>query len=80
MINEFLQAIQFLTRLPLGKHANYAPGLAGAEVSWYAPTGLIIGVLMVLAGWILDPVLPLPGVGAVKLGKRKTFPSAKVEF
>ena len=58
MINEFLQAIQFLTRLPLSKHANYVPGLAGAEVSWYAPTGLIIGVLMVLAGWICSLLLP----------------------
>jgi adenosylcobinamide-GDP ribazoletransferase len=67
VINEFLQAIQFLTRLPLGKHANYTPGLAGAAVSWYAPTGLIIGVLMVLSGWIFSLLLPPFLVSAIVL-------------
>jgi len=68
VINEFLQAIQFLTRLPLTRQANYTAGLAGAAVSWYAPTGLIIGVLMVLAGWICSLLLPPFLVSAIVLG------------
>ncbi len=67
MINEFLQAIQFLTRLPLPRQPDYAAGLAGAAVSWYAPTGLIIGVLMVLAGWICSLLLPPFLIGAIVL-------------
>ena len=67
MINEFLQAIQFLTRLPLGKHADYANGLEGTAVSWYAPTGLIIGLLLVLVGWICSLLLPPFLVGAIVL-------------
>jgi len=67
VINEFLQAIQFLTRLPMARQADYAAGLAGAAVGWYAPTGLIIGVLMVLAGWISSLLLPPFLVSAIVL-------------
>jgi adenosylcobinamide-GDP ribazoletransferase len=68
VINEFLQAIQFLTRLPLARQPDYTTGMAGAAVSWYAPTGLIIGVLMVLAGWICSFLVPPFLIGAIVLG------------
>ena len=68
MINEYLQAIQFLTRLPVARQANYTDDLAGAAVSWYAPTGLIIGVLLVLAGWTCSLLLPPFVLGAIVLG------------
>jgi adenosylcobinamide-GDP ribazoletransferase len=49
----FIFAIQFLTRLRLGKHLNYQPELAGAAVAWYAPVGLLIGCVLALTGWMM---------------------------
>lgn len=49
----FKFAIQFLTRLRLGKPLDYRPELAGAAVSWYAPVGLLIGCLLAITGWMM---------------------------
>jgi adenosylcobinamide-GDP ribazoletransferase len=65
--NDFLTAIQFLTRLPTGKQSDYQPGAAGTAISWYGPTGLIIGLLMLVTGWITNLLLPPAVVAAVVL-------------
>jgi adenosylcobinamide-GDP ribazoletransferase len=65
---DFLQAIQFLTRLPLAKDMEYQSDQAGRSVSWYAPAGLIIGICLVLTAWAASLLLPPVVVAAVVLG------------
>ena len=63
MMNSFLHAIQLLTRLPLGKKRQ--SGLSGDAVCWYAPVGMIIGVIIAviasLSHWLALP----PAVSAL---------------
>ena len=68
MNRDLLKAIQFLTRLPLGKVSEYQSSQAGRAVSWYGPTGLIIGVCLVLTAWTTSLLLPPLVVAALLLG------------
>lgn len=58
----FKFAVQFLTRIPLGKHFEYQPQLAGAAVAWYGVVGLLIGCVLALSGWILTDWIHLPSL------------------
>ena len=56
----FKFAIQFLTRVSIGRHLHYRPELAGAAVTWYAPVGLLIGCVLALTGWVMADWFQLP--------------------
>lgn len=58
----FKFAVQFLTRIPLGKHAEYQPELAGAAVAWYGVVGLSIGSVLTISGWVLTDWIQLPSL------------------
>ncbi|WP_424945670.1 adenosylcobinamide-GDP ribazoletransferase [Candidatus Spongiihabitans sp.] len=60
MMNSFLRALQFLTRLPFGKALEHPPALSGDTVAWYAPVGMVIGILMTAIAWVLSQWLQLP--------------------
>jgi len=68
MNRDFLQALQFLTRLPLAHNTEYHFARAGKAVSWYGPTGLVIGLCLVLSGWAANLLLPPVVVAALVLG------------
>ncbi len=63
-MNSFLYAIQFLTRLPLGKKRQ--SGLSGDAVCWYAPVGMLIGVILATIAWGLGHWLS-PAITAIIL-------------
>jgi adenosylcobinamide-GDP ribazoletransferase len=58
----FRFAVQFLTRISLGKHAEYDPEMAGAAVAWYGVVGLLIGCVLAISGWILTDWIHLPSL------------------
>lgn len=58
----FKFAVQFLTRIPLGKDAEYQPELAGAAVAWYGVVGLLIGCVLAISGWVLTDWVHLPSL------------------
>lgn len=53
MMRDFIHAIQFLTRLPTPGAPFRQSGNSSADVPWYALVGLVIGLLLVLFGWVL---------------------------
>ena len=59
-VDEFLQALGFLTRLPPGRNFTHQPELAGAAVTWYGCAGLLCGVPLVIFGAILQGWMGLP--------------------
>ncbi|MXZ80384.1 MAG: adenosylcobinamide-GDP ribazoletransferase [Gammaproteobacteria bacterium] len=61
MIEEFRQAIGFLTRFPVGSGFRHEPELSGPAVSWYGVAGLIIGLTVSCVGGIM---MIWPGVPA----------------
>lgn len=60
MLNEFLQALGFLTRIPPGRNFSHQPELAGAAVTWYGCTGVLSGVLLVIFGAVLQGWMAVP--------------------
>jgi adenosylcobinamide-GDP ribazoletransferase len=56
----FKFAIEFLTRIPVGKHSEYQTEMAGAAVAWYGFVGLLIGFFLAISGWILMDLIELP--------------------
>ena len=58
----FRFAVQFLTRIPLGKHVEYQPKLAGAAVAWYGVIGLLMGCVLAISGWVLTDWIHLPSL------------------
>ena len=60
MMNSFLCAAKFLTRLPLGKELESPAALSGDTVTWYAPVGMLIGILMTAIAWFLSQRIQLP--------------------
>lgn len=52
----FLLAVQFLTVLPVPRHANSDESLQGLSLLWYPAVGLLLGVLLTL----FCTALPLP--------------------
>ncbi|WP_423909727.1 adenosylcobinamide-GDP ribazoletransferase [Candidatus Spongiihabitans sp.] len=60
MMNSFLCAAKFLTRLPLGKELEHPAALSGDTVVWYAPVGMLIGILMTAIAWFLSQWIQLP--------------------
>lgn len=59
---EFKFAVQFLTRIPLGKHSEYKPKVAGAAVAWYGVVGLLIGFILAIFSWVLTDWIALPSL------------------
>lgn len=59
MMDSFLSAVKFLTRLPLGKKLEHLSTPTGDTVIWYAPIGMLIGISMAAIGWFLLQVLQL---------------------
>jgi adenosylcobinamide-GDP ribazoletransferase len=58
----FKFAVQFLTRIALGKHFEYEPEMAGAAVAWYGAVGLLIGCVLAISGWVLTDWIHLPSL------------------
>lgn len=58
----FKFAVQFLTRIPLGKHVQYQPELAGAAVAWYGVVGLLMGCILAVSSWVLTDWIHLPSL------------------
>ena len=58
----FKFAVQFLTRIPLGKHSEYKPEMAGAAVAWYGVVGLLIGFILAISSWVLTDWIQLPSL------------------
>ncbi len=55
----FLIALQFLTRLPVPAGGEYSPERVGRSLAWYPLVGLLIGLLLWLADWLLPGQAPL---------------------
>lgn len=55
----FWIALQFLTRLPVPAVADYAPRQLGQSLAWYPFVGLILGVLLYAAAYLLQGQEPL---------------------
>jgi adenosylcobinamide-GDP ribazoletransferase len=55
-------AVEFLTRIPVGKHSEYQPEMAGAAVAWYGVVGLLIGLVLAMSGWMLTDLIDLPSL------------------
>lgn len=60
MLNEFLQALGFLTRIPPGRNFSHQPELAGAAVTWYGCVGLLAGLILVIFGVVLQGLMAVP--------------------
>lgn len=56
----FLYAVKFLTRLPVGKTLAAETALSGDTLPWYAPVGMVIGILMAATAWLLWQWIELP--------------------
>ncbi len=48
----FLCALEFLSTIPIAKHAEPSTRLLGQAVAWYPVVGLLIGLLLGLVGWM----------------------------
>lgn len=57
-LQAFAAAIQFLTRIPLPVTINYTDAHFRRSVIFYPYVGLLIGLIVTVAGFLLDPVLP----------------------
>ena len=58
-MDDFLNALRFLTRIPvpgsrLAVHAN-----SPAQVPWYAMVGLVVGIILSVWAWLLGDVPPM---------------------
>lgn len=62
MLNSFLGAVKFLTRLPVGKAHEHLPALSSDTVVWYAPVGMVISILIAMLAWFLSQALQLSPV------------------
>ena len=52
-MKELIQAIGFLTRIPVGRNFIHDPEAAGAAVSWYGAVGAILGLILILFSVLL---------------------------
>ncbi len=50
----FLIALQFLTTVPVYINVPPEPRDHGASLDWYGAVGLVLGLLLALAGWLLS--------------------------
>lgn len=57
---QFLMALMFFTRLPLGRHSQYDPALNAGIPKYLPAIGWLIGGLFSLAGCLLSLLLPTP--------------------
>jgi adenosylcobinamide-GDP ribazoletransferase len=55
----FLIALQFLTRLPVPAAGDYSSEQVGRSLAWYPLVGLLIGLLLYVAAWLLHGQAPL---------------------
>ncbi|MCZ8516388.1 adenosylcobinamide-GDP ribazoletransferase [Paenibacillus filicis] len=62
-----LAAFQFLTRLPVPVRLNYTDALFRRSVVFYPLAGLVLGLLLALAGWLLRMGLPTLPAAALLL-------------
>jgi adenosylcobinamide-GDP ribazoletransferase len=56
-MNEFKQALGFLTRIPPGRNFRHEADLAGPAVAWYGPVGALIGVILVVLAIFVTSLL-----------------------
>jgi adenosylcobinamide-GDP ribazoletransferase len=56
-ISDFLEAVQFLTRIPVPS-SRYEPDSLSRAVKFFPVVGLIIGIAAALVQWLLTPHLP----------------------
>lgn len=68
MIQSFLAALQFLTRLPV--HLSSPPGekTLGYSLPFYPLVGLMIGTLLIALGWLLRDAPPLVAAALLLTG------------
>lgn len=59
MIQPFLIAVQFLTRLPVRLTATITEKDVGYSLLYYPLTGLIIGLILAAFGWFMNSMPPL---------------------
>ena len=61
----FCLAVQFLTRLPVGRGVEWSPERMAATPRWYGAVGMLVGAISALVFWLA--ALALPPVVAVLL-------------
>lgn len=66
-MNAFMHALKFLTRLLAGFNRPYAASLAGQAVTYYSLVGLLIGLLLAAAAWVIGGWLNLPAMPTAAL-------------
>jgi adenosylcobinamide-GDP ribazoletransferase len=59
MIDGLLAALGFLTRMPVPARVFAMPGVQPRSLAWYPVVGLLLGVLLCVAAWLLRPAPPL---------------------
>jgi len=63
-MRRFLQAISFLTILPVQLKQSPAPGDSGRAAAWYPVVGLVIGFFVAATWWLTRHIFPpLPAAG-----------------
>lgn len=58
-MNAFWIALQFLTRLPVPTAPDYSPSQVGKSLAWYPVIGLLIGIVLFSASYLLQGQAPL---------------------
>lgn len=59
MIDGLLAALGFLTRIPVPARVFAQPGVQARSLAWYPLVGLLLGVLLCAAAWLLRGAPPL---------------------
>ncbi len=66
-MNHFIQAIAFLTRLPVTQWLGSEPGREPQALPWYPLVGALMGALLLALAWVMPSTLPAPVAAAVLL-------------
>ncbi len=61
-MDEFKQALGFLTRIPLGGSCQYDKTLSGAAVAWYGVVGVVIGLFLIVLVFVLHSLFGIAPV------------------
>jgi len=67
-MNRFLNAVRFLTIFPVQRWVSPTSGEMGASMIFFPFVGTILGLILVVAGWLFSPVLPQGVLAAVLVG------------